>query len=303
MAKINVVSTDAGFDMGALTFGVLTEWFYWQHVSTNAVFTSSQANDGTGVDPTITGIERLQVTGTGLTYSINDGALAITGGTIETFKLMTDGVTKVTGTELNLNGAAMTQALVAILLGGPDETMDLILQGDDSITGGTFGDTLTGYAGNDSLLGGAGADSILGGEGNDLLKGQKGADRLEGGNGNDTLSGSDGADLLTGGDGADVFLFDAKLKANVDAIADFNVVDDQIHLENAIFTKIGKLGTLKAGAYVEGTKAKDAGDRIIYDEATGRIWYDADGNGNGKAVLFANVAGGTDLTNADFHIV
>ncbi len=49
--------------------------------------------------------------------------------------------------------------------------------------------------------------------------------------------------------------------------------------------------------------ALDADDRIIYDSATGRIYYDADGSGAGAQVLFAQVTAGLALTNADFLIV
>jgi Ca2+-binding RTX toxin-like protein len=304
MAKITISNSPDGYNLTDFSLTVLLEYFYWQHTATSTVFTSNQNNDGTGFDPSVTGIYRMEVLGTGLTDALAP-SFVYTGGTINSFNFLLDGTRLITATELDLSATAITNALVEALgsNGTIDNTLALILQNADSITGGTGADTLGGMGGNDTVLGAAGNDSLLGDQGSDLLKGQKGADRLEGGNGNDTLSGSDGADRLTGGDGADVFLFDAKLKANVDAIADFQGVDDQIHLENAIFTKIGKLGTLKAGAYVEGLKAKDAGDRIIYHEETGRIWYDADGNGKGKAVLFANVAGGTDLTNADFLIV
>jgi hypothetical protein len=37
--------------------------------------------------------------------------------------------------------------------------------------------------------------------------------------------------------------------------------------------------------------------------ATGRIYYDADGNGAGAQVLFAQVNAGLALTNADFLII
>ncbi len=36
--------------------------------------------------------------------------------------------------------------------------------------------------------------------------------------------------------------------------------------------------------------------------ATGKIYYDADGNGGGAQVLFAQVTAGTALTNADFLV-
>jgi hypothetical protein len=43
--------------------------------------------------------------------------------------------------------------------------------------------------------------------------------------------------------------------------------------------------------------------RIICDSATGRIFYDADGNGGGAQVLFAQVNAGVALTSGDFSIV
>jgi hypothetical protein len=60
---------------------------------------------------------------------------------------------------------------------------------------------------------------------------------------------------------------------------------------------------LSAAAFRLGTAAGDANDRIIYDKATGNIYYDADGSGGGAKVLFAQVTAGTTLTNADFIAV
>ena len=48
--------------------------------------------------------------------------------------------------------------------------------------------------------------------------------------------------------------------------------------------------------------AGDATDRIIYDAATGNIFYDPDGTGAAAATLFATVDPGTALTHADFLI-
>ena len=59
--------------------------------------------------------------------------------------------------------------------------------GNDTLTGGDAGDTLSGQFGNDTLFGGAGVDTLLGGVGDD---------HLYGGTGNDTLQGGVGADIL-----------------------------------------------------------------------------------------------------------
>ena len=104
---------------------------------------------------------------------------------------------------------------------------------------------------------------------------------------------------------SDNFVFDKPLSAltNTDKILDFSVIDDAIHLDNDVFTAVGALGTLAANAFRTGTAAQDADDRIIYDSATGNIYYDADGNGAGAHGVFAQVGAGVALTNSDFIIV
>jgi hypothetical protein len=49
--------------------------------------------------------------------------------------------------------------------------------------------------------------------------------------------------------------------------------------------------------------AQDADDRIIYESDSGKLWYDSNGNAAGGNYLFADLASGLALTNADFFIV
>ena len=84
------------------------------------------------------------------------------------------------------------------------DLMPLLLAGDDTIQGNSFGELLTGLAGNDRIFGGNGADQLEGGDGDDWLVGESGDDDLYGGAGNDALRGLDGNDRLYGGDGNDL---------------------------------------------------------------------------------------------------
>jgi Ca2+-binding RTX toxin-like protein len=126
-----------------------------------------------------------------------------------------------------------------------------------------------------------------------------------GNDGNNVLNGRGGNDELTGRAGADSFLFNAPLDAasNVDVITDFDVADDTIVLENAVFTGLNAGAPLGAMQFAIGAAAQDATDRIIYNDVTGDLLFDVDGVGGTAAVLFAEVSPGLALTNLDFLIV
>ena len=150
----------------------------------------------------------------------------------------------------------------------------------------------------------------IAGSGNELANeiiGNSGSNYLFGYNGNDILNGKLGNDILVGGAGKDNFVFDTTLNAttNKDTIKDFNVADDTISLENAIFAKLTATGLLNSANFVSTTdgKAKDSNDYIVYNKTNGQLFYDADGNGSGASVLFAVVENKANLTNADFTVI
>jgi hypothetical protein len=211
----------------------------------------------------------------------------------------------------------------------------------NTITGNAAGNKLDGKGGADRLVGGAGNDGYVvdssgdrvieavgGGTdrvsssvthrlaanvenltltGNEAIDGAGNDDRngITGNAANNRISGGGGRDVLTGGAGADQFRFDTALDPvnNWDDILDFSTTDDVIVLDRTIFTGIGTNGTLALSAFVEGTSALDASDRIVFDTATGRIFYDVDGLGGAAQVLIARVDINTPLTNADFVAV
>ncbi len=121
-----------------------------------------------------------------------------------------------------------------------------------------------------------------------------------------TINGGLGNDTLTCLNGADKFLFNTALNAatNHDTITDFNVPTDTIQLENAVFTLLTIAGTLASAWFKDlSLAAQDANDIIVYNRATGDLFYDTNGLTAGGQTLFADVANGTALTFADFVVV
>jgi Ca2+-binding RTX toxin-like protein len=137
-----------------------------------------------------------------------------------------------------------------------------------------------------------------------LIVARGGNDRLSGGEGGDILHGGQGSDTLTGGAGADSFVFETALSRtrNVDTINDF-AAEDFIVLARSVFGAAGPQARLAGDAFVLGTAAADAEDRLVYDQASGKLFYDADGTGAGAQILFARLGAGTELGAADFQIV
>ena len=132
---------------------------------------------------------------------------------------------------------------------------------------------------------------IAGNELGQLIVGNFGTNLLDGREGNDTLIGLQGADT---------FAFTTPLGAsNVDTIQDFVSGTDRIGLASDVFAAVTS-GGIATNEFVIGTAATSADSRLIYDQPTGRLFYDADANGAGAPVLFAQLAANTGLSAADF---
>lgn len=184
---------------------------------------------------------------------------------------------------------------------GTGDSIELLTTGDIngtaagiSLTGNEMANQIWGNGVNNVLDGGAGDDALIGFAGDDTLIGRAGYDLLVGGAGNDTL---------TGGSEGDNFAFVAALGAgNVDLVTDFVEGIDKFSIDDAVFTGLS-LGVLSSSAFVIGTQAHDADDRIIYDPTTGELFFDADGNGAGAQISFAVLQGIPTITAADFTVV
>ena len=112
-------------------------------------------------------------------------------------------------------------------------------------------------------------------------------------------------DSLLGGGGFDTFVFSTAIgigAMNINTIVDFTVADDTIELESSVFGL--PEGMLSTDAFVIGSAALDAENRILYDSANGRLLFDQDGSGTDfGAVRFAAISTGLAITNADFMVI
>lgn len=166
------------------------------------------------------------------------------------------------------------------------------------------GTAIDGFGKVDKLLN---IERVQGTAYDDILTGSNVANFLRGDDGADTLAGGLGNDELQGGAGADVFVFDTALNAinNVDQINDFDEFEDVFHLDLGVFTALAGAGTLSADEFAsnEGGNATTADQRIIYDELTGDVFYDADGSGAGAKKLFATIGAELSLTEDNFVVI
>ena len=111
-----------------------------------------------------------------------------------------------------------------------------------------------------------------------------------------------GNDVLTGGSGDDTFIFNAALTSNVDRIRDFRASDDTFQLDNAVFTGLTD-GALSAGAFAFSSATAEADDRVIYDQGTGNLFFDADGGARDNQTLFATLTNKASITASDFFVI
>jgi Ca2+-binding RTX toxin-like protein len=221
--------------------------------------------------------------------------------------------------------------------GGGNDTFDMSMggtssTGQDYIDGGPGTDTVdwNGYIASGLtvyLQGGDGTGSawtaaansggatlyhvehLVGGEFNDFFQGGVDADNFEGRGGDDTLAGLEGRDTLAGGAGADIFRFSAQPgAADADLVTDFTEGSDRAQLENFWMPALGGTGDFSAADarfYAAGGAAggHDADDRIVYDTASGNLWYDDDGSGPHSAQLIGTLQGAPLVTAHDFTVI
>jgi Ca2+-binding RTX toxin-like protein len=165
-------------------------------------------------------------------------------------------------------------------------------------------DTLTAVRSDDAYYfnAGMGNDRVTGGRDSDFLVGGAGNDTMDGRGGNDRFIAGAGNDVLTGGSGDDTFIFNAAFAGNVDRIRDFRAGDDTLQLDNAVFVGLTD-GPLNAGAFALASAAAEADDRVIYDQGTGNLFFDADGGARDNQTLFATLTNKASIAANDFFVI
>nr|WP_277883376.1 cadherin-like domain-containing protein [Nostoc flagelliforme] len=191
-------------------------------------------------------------------------------------------------------GTDLVKSSVSWVLGNNLE--NLTLTGTKLING-------TGNSLNNILMGNNAANILTGGDGNDSLFGNSGNDTLFGGVGDDLLVGGIGQDVLNGGIGLDSFNL-AGSRTGADTLTDFTLGDDTILISKAEFGLVQSQNTiLDSGLFRLGTSAITVGDRFIYDQTTGNLFFDADGIGKAAQVQIAQLSNKVALTNANITVI
>ncbi|MBC1236717.1 putative Ig domain-containing protein [Nostoc sp. 2RC] len=198
-------------------------------------------------------------------------------------------------TEGSNAGTDLVKSSISWVLGNNLE--NLTLTGSSAISG-------TGNNLNNIITGNTGANLLSGEDGDDSLFGGSGIDTLLGGAGNDVLIGGVGKDLLTGGTGQDSFYLTDTRTGGFDTITDFTVGDDTILISKAEFTLSQSVNTtLDLSIFRLGTAATATGDRFIYDQTTGNLFFDKDGSGSAAKVQIALFSNQAMLTSANITVI
>ena len=269
-------------------------------------------------------------------YQVDSGGDDVIEAASEGDDLITSSVNFTLDSGVAVETLAAAEGIAALALTGNELAQSIYGNtGDNSLTGGGGIDYLVGHQGDDTYYISDGRERIaeldLGGHdvvyasvdytltagarveivsalpqtgtaGIDLT-GNEFANHMVGNDGANILNGGAGNDVLSGRGGVDSFLFNFLGEENADRILDFTHGIDEIALDWSVFTAITGGPYLPFDEFRSGTFAQDSTDRIIYDPASGNLWYDADGSGPTPMVHFAIVTAGTPLGYDDFAIV
>ncbi len=188
---------------------------------------------------------------------------------------------------------------------GGVSAVEIALNGAWEQSGWAENDT---YIGFEHVTGTRLADRIGGDSAANQLAGMAGADTMQGLAGADLLTGGNGIDNLAGGAGNDSFRFNLLTDCG-DLISDFSSAaagnNDSVQISAAGFGGGLVAGALAASQFRARADnlAQDGNDRFIFRTSDRTLWFDADGNGAGAAVMVADLQAGASMTAADIVIL
>ena len=127
------------------------------------------------------------------------------------------------------------------------------------------------------------------------------ADKIKGTSGFNYFAGSDGKDTMTGGGGNDEYeIWDLDHMNDQDVITDFT--SGSGGNQDVLRFDMSNMGASTTLTLVNGTAATQAVSTFIFDTATDKLYWDADGTGGGARVTVAVLQGVNSLSAANFDL-
>jgi Ca2+-binding RTX toxin-like protein len=207
-------------------------------------------------------------------------------------------------------GAGATTAQLALVTSGDvvkesNETIGLTLTSGVGYQIGTPTAVITTILNDDGVLNqqGTTANDVIEAGSTNTLSGKAGNDILIGSSASNILVGGAGNDTLTTGTGFDTVLFTTTTEG-VDTITDFNVNQDIIQVSSVNFG-----GGLIAGESISADQfslslgSVTTNTRFIFDQPTGKLFFDIDGSGSSSSVQFASLTPNLGLTEDNIFVV
>ena len=211
--------------------------------------------------------------------------------------------------DVSLGQGAVRQAdedELTLRVGDRGTTMELdapMLERGALVIDGARAVQLTGGRSHEVSLGDRVGGTVRGDRGMDVIEGGARGDRIFGMGGNDRIAGNGGADRLAGGAGRDSFVFEIPGTGlqGADRIVDFQPGIDRILIDRPdAFLNDGRI---PGAIFAESPRARDAGDMLIYDQASGRLTLDLNGRARGGETVIAVLENRADLDASDVFLI